>query len=454
MSTTLNAAPTGIGVRIVRPDDLEWDAARATFNTLADLRPDAIALPETAHEVAEAVAYARGQGLRVVPQSTGHNGTAVGDLTGALLVNVSRLTGVEVDAAARRVRVGAATKWEAVAPRLSDLGLAALHGSSPDVGVTGYSLGGGIGWLSRAYGMQTNAVTALELVTADGELVRASADSHADLFWALRGGGGSYGVVTSVEFEVFDVGELYAGALFFEVGETAEVLHTWTRLLPGFPDELTTWAVVLHFPPFDEVPEPFRGRSFVIVMGAFLGPEARGRALLEPLRRLGPTMDTFAMQPLSALANLAMDPESPLPYRTTTALLDELTPSAIETIAGLAAPDSALTMIQLRHGGGALGRSPEGAGARATLPGEVVMFGLGLVPDPDLEPVVGEQLATLAAAVAPATVGAYANFVEEPTDPRAFFDERTWARLQQVKAAYDPEGLFCGAHHVPAPAAV
>ena len=174
-----------------------------------------------------------------------------------------------------------------------------------------------MGWLARKYGLQANAVTALELVTADGELVRADAENHPDLFWALRGGGGNFGVVTAIEFAVHPVDELYAGALFFPFERASEVLHTWTELLPTLPDELMSWASLIHFPPMPDVPAFARGRSFAVVMGAHLGSEAEGRALLAPLRELGPVRDTFAMVPPVVLGDLAMDPLDPLPLHLT-----------------------------------------------------------------------------------------------------------------------------------------
>ena len=271
--TTMTVSPPNL----VRPTDEGWDAARATFNLLDDLRPEAAAFPETADEVAAAVREARDRGLQVVIQATGHNAAPLGDLAGTLLVNTSRLTGVEIDEEALRVRAGAATKWETVTPALSDLGLAGLHGSSPDVGIAGYSLGGGIGWLARKHGMQTNAVTAFEIVTADGELRRVDADHEPELFWALRGGNGNFGVVTAVEFSVLRVPELYAGALFFPVERTAEVLETWNECLPGLPEEMNTWISVIHFPPDPMLPDFARGQSLVAVMAAFLGSEAEGR---------------------------------------------------------------------------------------------------------------------------------------------------------------------------------
>ncbi|WP_243058933.1 FAD-binding oxidoreductase [Nocardioides sp. SR21] len=434
---------------LIRPGGPRFDDLRGTFNVLDDQRPEAIAVPTDAAEVADVVRWAHRRGLRVTAQSTGHNASPLGPLRGTVLLNTSRLTDVRIDAAARTVRAGAGTRWRDVSPQLADLGLAALHGSSPEVGIAGYTLGGGIGWLSRKHGLQTNAVTAIDVVTAGGELVRADRDHEPDLFWALRGGGGSFGVVTGFEFGVQQLAEVYAGGLFFPAERIAAVLHTWSALLPDFPEEMTTWSSTIHFPPFPEVPEPVRGKSFVIVLVAHLGTEAEGRALLEPLRRLGPAMDTVAMQPPSALHRQAMDPESPLPFHATTALLDELTPDAIEEMARIAGPGSPLGLLELRHLGGALHRATPGAGARATLPGSIGMLSLGVVPVPEAVPTVREALDGVAAAVAEQKVGDYPNFVMQTTDASAFFDHQTWARLRRVKTAYDGQDLIRGNHHVP-----
>ena len=448
MLSTATATPTSLG-HIVRLGDPDWDAARGTYNLLIDQRPAAIAFPADEREVAGVIDHARERGLRVAVQATGHNPGPLGSLEGTLILNTSRLTGVSVDAGARRVRAGAATKWELVTPRLSEVGLAGLHGSSPDVGIVGYSLGGGIGWLARKHGMQTNAVTAVELVTAEGELVRTDAEHEPELFWALRGGGGNFGAVTAIEFAVHPVRELYAGALFFALEQSSEVLHAWSELLPALPEEITSWANVLHFPPLPELPEAVRGRSFAVVMAAFLGSEADGRELLRPLRALAPEMDTFAMQPPVALSELAMDPPDPLPYWTAHALVDELPAAAIEDMAQIAGPGSSLALVQLRHMGGALTRHEPGAGARATLPGHVSMFALGVVPEAAAMPRVQAELDAVSAALAPHRVADYPSFVEEPTDASAFFDSDTWERLREVKALYDPQDLFRANHHVP-----
>ena len=446
----LSEALTGA---MVLPGDPGWDEARSGFNLLRDQHPAAVAFPANAEDVALAVAYARAAGLRVAPQATAHNQGPLGGLEETLLLNVSALQEVRVDPGARRVRVGAGVKWDRVGPRLSAHGLAGLQGSSPDVGIAGYSLGGGLGWLARKHGLQTNAVTAFEVVTADGDLVRADHDNHPDLFWALRGGGGSFGVVTAIEFGVHEVEELYAGAMFFPFERSAEVLHAWSALLPTLPDELMSWASVMHFPPIPDVPAFARGRSYAVVMAAHLGSEAEGRALLRPLRDLGPERDTFAPVPPVVLGDLAMDPLDPLPFRLTHRLLDELPESTIHELMAKLGPESGrgptVTILQFRHMGGALARELPGAGARATLPGEVCAMALGVVMDEASDVAVREALADFDAIVAPHHAGLYANFVEDPADASVFFEPAVWERLRAVKALYDPADVFAGNHHVP-----
>src|SRR5919106_1444789 len=397
------------------------------------------------------IAHAHERGLRVAAQATGHNPAPLGSLEGTLILNTSALTGVSIDPGARRVRVGAATKWEKVTPGLSELGLAGLHGSSPDVGIVGYSLGGGIGWLARKYGLQTNSVTAIELVTADGRAVRVDAGNEPELFWALRGGNGNFGLVTAIEFAVYPVENLYAGVMFFPFERAGEVLHAWTELLPMLPDELMTWAKLLQFPDAPDVPEQVRGGSFTVIFGAFLGSEREGRAPLRPVRDLGPAMDTFAVVPPAALGEMAMDPPDPLPFVSTTALLSDLPSAGVDELVSAAGPGSGspLAMVELRHMGGALARRSPGAGARATLPGSLAMLSLGVAEDEDSAATARTYLESVERAVLPYRTGDYPNFVMEPADASRFFDADTWARLRRVKALYDASDLFKGNHHIP-----
>jgi FAD/FMN-containing dehydrogenase len=446
--TGLSAQMTG---RVVTPSDPDWDSTRQVFNLAMDLSPAAVALPRDVDDVVAAVEYARANGLRVAAQATGHNADALGSLEDVLLVDVRELQDVSVNPGTKRVRVGAGVKWERVVPQLSEFGLGALHGSSPDVGIAGYSLGGGMGWLARKYGLQTNSVTTLELVTADGRAARVNAENEPELFWALRGGNGNFGVVTAIEFAVYPVQNLYAGVMFFPFERAGDVLHAWTELLPTLPDEMMTWAKLLQFPDAPDVPEPVRGGSFTVIFGAFLGGEPEGRALLAPVRDLGPAMDTFAVVPPAALGDMAMDPPDPLPFVSTTALLSDLPSAGVDELVSAVGPGSGspLAMVELRHMGGALARRSPGAGARATLPGSLAMLSLGVVEDEASTATAKTYLESVDRAVLPYRTGDYPNFVMEPTDASGFFDADTWARLRLVKALYDPSELFMGNHYIP-----
>jgi hypothetical protein len=212
-----------------------------------------------------------------------------------------------------------------------------------------------------------------------------------------------------------------------------------------------TWVQVLHFPPDPAVPEPLRGGSFTIVLGVHLGTEDEGRRLLAPLRRLEPLMDTFAMVPPAELGDLAMDPRQPLPFRSGHDLLGDVPADGIDALVDVVGPGSgaAITLVQIRHLGGALARPAEGAGARATLPGELCLFSLGVAPDAEAARAVAATLSAIKAAAAPYRAGDYPNFVEDPSDASSFFDPPTWHRLRQVKALYDPSDLFKGNHPIP-----
>lgn len=323
--------------RVLVEGDDAWQGARQTFNVLHDQRPAALVRVASAGDVAETVRYAARAGLRIAPQSTGHNAGPIAGLEDALLVRTDDLQEVTIDVAARRARVGSGVRWGAVADPASEAGLAPLSGSSRDVGITGYSLGGGMGWLGRKHGLQVNALTAIEIVTADGQVRRIDHDNETDLFWAVRGGGGDYGVVTALEFELFPAEGLYAGSLFFPFERSAEIMHAWHELTEsGLPGEVTSVARIVHVPPLEEIPEPLRGNSFVIVQAAYLGSEADGAELMRPISDLGPVMNTFAMVEPNALGWLAMDPESPMPYASSARMVSSVTPAGIDAFLGAA----------------------------------------------------------------------------------------------------------------------
>ena len=308
-----------IGGSVVTPEDSDWDSARQAWNLAVDQRPAAVAFPESAVDVADVVVFAREHGLRVAPQGTGHNAHPLEDRLGeTILLKTERMREVQIDAANRRARVEAGAMWMDLTVPAGEHGLAALAGSSPDVGIVGYTLGGGLSWLSRRHGLAANSVTAVELVTADGERVRADRDHHPELFWAVRGGGGSFGVVTAIEMELFPITHLYAGAMFWPQERAHEVLETWRQWTQQeLPEEIISVGRVMNLPPLPDVPEPLRGRSFVVVEAMYIGDEGRGAELIAPLRDLGPEIDTFATIPAPALSHVHVSTRTGRSTRTT-----------------------------------------------------------------------------------------------------------------------------------------
>src|SRR5215216_5575442 len=278
---------------VVAPGHTTWDEARRAWNLSVDQQPAAVFRANTAGDVIDVVDFAREHGLRVAPQGTGHSASPLGSLANTILLKTSRLRGVWVDRSSRVARVEAGALWIEAVEAAARHGLSALAGTSPDVGVVGYTLGGGISWLGRKHGLAANSVTAAELVLADGRFVRATRDSEPDLFWAVRGGGGSFGVVTALEFQLYPLAEVYAGAMFFPFERAAQVLHAWREWTQDVPDEITSVGRLFRFPPVPDIPEPLRGNPFAVVEAVYCGDDhARGAELLAPLRALGPAMDT------------------------------------------------------------------------------------------------------------------------------------------------------------------
>jgi len=439
---------------VVLPHDPRWNEARVAWNLAVDQQPAAVALPESAADVMAVVRWARSRGLRVAPQGTGHNAAAMGSLAHTVLVKTERMRGVEIDAERRIARVEAGVLWAEASEAAAQHGLAALAGSSPDVGVVGYSLGGGISWLARRYGLAANSVTAVELVNADGELVRADADHQSELFWALRGGGGSFGVVTALEFRLYPIAEVYAGALFFPIERGKEVLHAWRNWIEGVPDEVTSVGRFLQFPPIPDIPEPLRGGSFVVVEAASLLDEAATYELLRPLRELGPATDTFATIPIERLSSLHMDPEHPVPGAADGMLLRDFREEAIDAVVAAAGAGSGspLLSVEVRHLGGALGRRQPGQGALATIEAGFAVFAVGIAMTPEQGAAVRAHIEIVQAALASWDAGRdYLNFTERRERGERLFGGTTYRRLQAVKGRVDPADVFRSNHPVRPP---
>src|SRR5215467_10636911 len=251
----LEALQTAIAGQVSVPGQAGYDQARQAWNLAVDERPSIVVVAESSPDVVNAVRYARAHGIRIAPQGTGHGADPLEPLDGAMLLRTTRMRQVRIDPAARTARAEAGALWQDVIVPAAEHGLAGLAGSSPNVGVTGYTLGGGLGFLARRYGLAANSVTAADLVTPGGDLVHIDADHEPDLFWAVRGGGGGVGVVTALEMQLYPVPELYAGDLFFPVQRAAEVLHFWREWTASVPDEVTSIGRIVRIPPLPAVPD-------------------------------------------------------------------------------------------------------------------------------------------------------------------------------------------------------
>jgi UDP-N-acetylenolpyruvoylglucosamine reductase len=438
---------------VVLPGDRRFDEARRAWNLTVDQRPAAVVFPESAAEVAAAIRWAAGRGLRVAAQGTGHNAGPLGPLGDAVLLRTGRMRGIRVDARARVARVEAGAVWLDMVHAAARHGLAALAGSSPDVGVVGYTLGGGLSFLGRKYGLAASNVTAIEVVTADGRLLRADRDQHSDLFWALRGGGGSFGVVTAIEFRLFPLTEAYAGVLWYPIERGSEVLHAWAELTrKEIPDELTTVGRFLNLPPIPQIPEPVRGKSFVIVEAYHLGDRAQADDLLAPLRGLGPINDTITTVPVPALSHLHMDPEEPVPGAGDGMMLGVLPSGAVDAFAAAAGHGAAFPLLsaEIRHLGGEFARSRPGNGALACVDAQYVLYAVGMTPVPDLVAPVMAQVEAVKRALAPWAAGQmYLNFAETQQPAAPFWTEQAYQRLRRIKASVDPGDMIRSNHPVP-----
>ena len=436
---------------IVASDDPAWDAARQAWNLVADQRPALVVQPADADDVAATVRFASAAGLRVAPQSFGHGAACLDDLEGAILLRTTGMTDVGIDVDRRVATVSAGASWREVIGPAAEHGLVGLHGMSAGVGVIGYALGGGIGWLSRLHGLASAHIRSLEVVTADGQARHVDADSEPELFWALRGGGGGPAVVTSMEIALFELREAFAGALMWPIQTAGEIVHGYRDWTLTAPDEVTSTIRLLRFPPLPEIPDPLRGRELVAITLAFTGSEAGGNELVAPLRALGrPYLDTLATIPAPALGEISGDPQDPVPASGNGLLLEQFTAETADTYLELGGPgaQTPFVALEIRHLGGALASTAPDPGAAGPLTSEALVFATGVRADPDagaaldnahdalrerMSPWIGERRSLL-------------TFDERGGSLHGAFTAPVADRLAAVTRSFDPDGLFLANH--------
>ncbi len=439
---------------VLRPGDEGYAEEVAAFNVSRQHTPDVVVAARSADDVAAAVRWAGEHGLPVGVQATGHG--AVVPITGGVLVSTRGLDEVTIDPERRTARVGAGVKWRRVLDEAAEHGLAGLCGSTSDVGVVGYTLGGGLPVLGRCYGFSSDHVRSFDVVTGDGRMHHVENGDGSELDWALRGGKGNVGVVTAMEVDLFEIKDLYGGAIFWPGALAPTLLTVFAEWVETLPEDFSASISLLRLPPLPEVPEPLRGQFTVHLRVAYLGDDAEGERLLAPMREVAPPMiDMVGRMPYTELDRIHMDPEHPVPFEEGGLLLRELTPATIEAILEHAGPDSQcpLLLVELRLMGGAL--ASERSDAVGGRDAAYAMFAVGALMPPIADAVLPAVREIVAAMDPWSTGGSMVNFHGIPGDAadRARpWPAPTFERLQRAKASYDPDNLLRFGHAVPVPA--
>lgn len=433
---------------ILTPEEDGFQDAVRTWALGVQHAPALVVLPESAEDIATAITFAHEHGFGVAVQGTGHGATI--PCHGGILINTSRMQGVTIDPEARTARVEAGVKWISVLPLAAEHGLAPLCGSSGDVGVVGYTLGGGTGWLARKYGFAADRVIAADVVTATGEIVHVTANEHADLFWALRGGSGNFGVVTALEFELVPVETVFGGAVFYSLTGAAQVMTAFVEWVETLPEEITASVAIMRFPPLPFLPPMLRGQQVIAIRACAVGDLARAEQVLAPMRSLGtPVLDTFRVMPFSAIDTISSDPVEPMPVVSATRLIRDLPADAIAQLLAVAGPESDLPvlMIEIRHIAGAIDRHDRAASSANRHDEPFSLYAVGIAMGEDHRSTVLAGLDRVTSSLAPySSERVFLNFLgdgdcgEERT--RAAYSSADYARLGQIKALYDPTNRF------------
>jgi hypothetical protein len=454
---SIDTLRANIAGEVLTADEPGFVEACTSWNVRFVHAPAVVVIAADVGDIAEAVRYAHATASAVTVQATGHGASRTA--SDGVLIVTSRLTDVTIDTATLTAHVAAGAKWGAVLAPAQEHGLAPLLGSTTDVGAIGYTLGGGMGWLGRRYGLAADSVRSFDVVLADGSEVRASEAENAELFWALRGGGGAFGVITGMTIELYPVTTVYAGNLLYPIEMAGEVIRRyrdWVR--DGLDERFTSSVSIMNFPPMEEVPEPIRGKSFVIIRGCWVGDLFGGQALVDQWRKWRtPALDMFGPIPFTMADTISNDPVDPLPAVVTTEWFDTLSDEAIDVLVDAGTPRPGvppmLLFAELRHAGGAIRRNAAGRPNARGRSGELLLEMVALAFGPEHEAMVEEFITTVRGALAPYVTGAaYLNFLEgeeKHERGRAAYSPTALARMAAVKHAVDPADAFRNALALP-----
>jgi hypothetical protein len=442
-------ADSGIPVHLPGTDD--YAALTRTSNLVKAIAPAGVVAVRDARDISRTLRVAAAAGVPVAVQGTGHGATET--MQDAILVSTVALDELTVHAQERWARVGAGVKWQAVLEACAPHGLAGLAGSSPDVGVVGYLTGGGLGPVARTHGLASDMVRAFDVVTGDGAVRRATATENPALFWGLRGGKGTLGIVTAVEIDLVEQAELYAGALWFDAAAARSVIRTWSVWSSLLPQAGTTSFAVMRLPDLPIFPEPLRSRTSVSVRFAWTGDPTEGAEMIQPLRALAqPLMDTVRVMPYEQIGDVHTDPVDPMPLHEQHSLLAEFGPEAAERLLELVGPDARTTLaaVEVRQLGGKVRDDRGVPSAFAFRDAGFSVFTLGVLI-PEIAQSVVTDSARLHSGLAPWAVdGGLPNFTDTagPVWAARVFPPDVAQRLQRLSRVYDPDGVLLAARGV------
>jgi FAD/FMN-containing dehydrogenase len=432
-----------ISGRVIAPDDADYDTARATFLGGTDARPAVIVKVANVSDVQTVVALARETGLRLAIRSGGHSAAGHSVVDGAIVLDLSDMKAIDIDVAGRTAWAEAGLTAGEYTTAVGAHGLATGFGDTGSVGLGGITLGGGVGYLGRKYGLTIDDLLAADLVTADGELLRVDPETHPDLFWAIRGGGGNFGVATRFQYRLHDVGTIVGGMLILPA--TPDTIAGFIAEAEAAPNELSTIANVMPCPPMPFVPEEHHGQLVILALLVHAGPTDAGERVVAPFRALAtPLADMVKPMPYPEI----YPPDDP-DYRPTaisrTLFVDTIDRAVAETIVErLEASDASMRVAQLRVLGGAIAEVPADATAYAHRRSRIMVNVAAFYEGPDDRIVRDAWVTEFAAALLQGDHGAYVNFVADEGEARihAAYPGATWDRLAAIKARYDPTNLF------------
>jgi len=442
------ATVENFGGELLRDGDAGYDESRRVFNAAIDRRPALIARCTGVADVMDALAIARDRGLEVSVRGGGHSVAGHAVVAGGLMIDMRPMNRVRVDPERRTAWCGGGANWGELDRETQAFGLAVTGGRLADTGVGGLTLGGGSGWLERKYGLTADSLISAEVVTADGRFLVASEERNPDLFWALKGGGGNFGVVTGFEFQLHEAGPiLYGGMLLFPIDAAVDLLKAYRGFMEGAPDEICGGAAILCAPPEEFVPEPVRGKPVLGIIACYVGPVEAGERAFAPLREWGPALEMVGPMPYTVVQGLIAPGNPPGRHHYWKAgLMAELDDAAIETFVARASnPLSPFTACLMLPLGGAFARVPDDA---TPLSYREAKWNYHLLAQ-WADPAEGEQNVEWCRAFDRAMAdyaeeGVYVNFTGDPNAGavEAGFGPENHARLVEAKRAYDPDNVF------------